>query len=302
MELMDRYSELLNTISPTVEDLVSTHRERRSHWYAHEHVPWEEGRNYRTEPWDPSQGTLAPEVRTALVLNLLTEDNLPYYHAELGRYLPEDSVFTRWQNLWTAEENQHAIAIRSYLLVSRNCDPVELEDDRLATMERGYQAEFDDPIEVFVYTAAQELATRVSHRNAGKLADDPVAYDIMSRIATDENHHYLFYRGVVEALLKVDPELVLPAIQRVLSSFHMPGMTAIPGFARRALSMAKSGVYNLRVHHDRVVAPLLRDFGIEKLSNLGPAAAEAQQDLLALPKDLVRRAEAFERRYGLAGA
>ncbi len=302
MTSMDRYTELLQAISPAVEELMATHRERRTHWYAHEHVPWEEGRNYRTEPWDPSQGNLAPEVRTALVLNLLTEDNLPYYHAELGRYLPEDSAYSRWQNLWTAEENQHAIAIRSYLLVSRNCDPVELEDDRLATMERGYQADFDDPVEVFVYTAAQELATRVSHRNAGKLADDEVAYDIMSRIATDENHHYMFYRGVVSALLEEDPDTVVPAIQRVLTAFQMPGTVAIPGFARRALSIAKSGVYNLRVHHDRVIAPLLRDFGVDKLAGLSPTAAKAQEDLLALPKELLRRAEAFERRYGLAGA
>jgi hypothetical protein len=71
-------------------------------------------------------------------LNLLTEDNLPYYHALLEKYMPPTSAFSSWNHLWTAEEAQHAIAIRSYLLTSRNCDPYELEDDRKSTMINGY--------------------------------------------------------------------------------------------------------------------------------------------------------------------
>ena len=106
------------------------------------------------------------------------------------------------------------------------------------------------------------------------------------------------YRGVVSALLEEDPDLVLPAIRRVLASFQMPGTAAIPEFGRRALAIAKSGVYNLRVHHDKVIAPLLRDFGIEERSDLSPAAARAQEELLGLSDGLLRCAEVFERRYG----
>ena len=69
------------------------------------------------------------------MLNLLTEDNLPYYHNALESASAENSVWREWNGLWTAEEGQHAIAIRSYLLTSRNCDPYELEDDRMATMQ-----------------------------------------------------------------------------------------------------------------------------------------------------------------------
>ncbi len=114
------------------------------------------------------------------------------------------------------------IALRSYLLTSRNADPRELEDDRLATMTSGYRTGLPNPIAIFAYTSAQELATRVSHRNAGKLTDDPVAYEIMSRIAVDENHHFMFYRGAVTAMLRENPSLVLPEIYRVLSNFEMP--------------------------------------------------------------------------------
>jgi acyl-[acyl-carrier-protein] desaturase len=289
--------ELLGVVEPQVEALMAEHRLRRQDWYAHELVPWEKGRSFVDEPWDESQATVSPEVRTSLVLNLLTEDNLPYYHSEIAARLPKDSTFSRWNNLWTAEEGQHAIALRSYLLTSRNCDPKGLEDDRMATMEAGFQAYFDDPAAVFVYTAAQELATRVSHRNAGKLADDETAYNLMARIAVDENHHFMFYRGVTQAMLDESPSTLMEPIHRVLANFQMPG-TGIPGFVRRAVDMARIGVYNLRIHNEKVIQPLLRDWKIEALSDLSEEAEQYREKILALPARLTRRAEVFEARFG----
>ena len=51
---------------------------------------------------------------------------------KLADRLPKGGAFAEWTNLWTAEEGQHAIALRSYLLTSRNADPRALEDDRMA--------------------------------------------------------------------------------------------------------------------------------------------------------------------------
>lgn len=287
--------ELLETVEPEVERLIAEHRERREAWYAHEFVPWEQGRSFVAEPWDESQATVSPEVRTALVLNLLTEDNLPYYHAEIADRLPKGGPFAAWTNLWTAEEGQHAIALRSYLLTSRNADPRSLEDDRMATMEAGHLTGYEDPAALFVYTSAQELATRVSHRNAGKLADDETAYALMARIATDENHHFMFYRGVASAMIDESPETMLEPILRVFKNFAMPG-TVIPGYLRRAVDMARVGVYNLRIHHDRVVQPLLRDWGIENLTGLGSKAQEIQEKIMELPSRILQAAERFEAR------
>jgi acyl-[acyl-carrier-protein] desaturase len=294
-------TELIASVEPTVERLITEHRERREHWYAHEFVPWEKGRSFVAEPWQESDATLSPEVRTALVLNLLTEDNLPYYHAEIASHMPEGSAMSRWNHLWTAEEAQHSIALRSYLLTSRNCDPRALEDDRLATMVAGHETGIGDPAAIFVYTSAQELATRVSHRNAGKIADDEVAYGVMARIATDENHHFLFYRGVTEALIENDAETMLDAIHRVFTGFSMPG-TVIPGFVRRAVDMAKVGVYNLRIHHDRVLIPLIRDWGIEHMTGLSARARELQEKIMEFPATVLRKAEIFERRVGMVTA
>jgi acyl-[acyl-carrier-protein] desaturase len=287
--------ELLHAVEPTVQRLLDEHRERRENWYAHEYVPWEQGRSFISEPWDASQATVSPEVRTALVLNLLTEDNLPYYHAEIARMMPDGGVFGEWTNLWTAEEGQHAIALRSYLLTSRNCDPHSLEDDRMKTMEAGYLTGYSNPAELMVYTSAQELATRVSHRNAGRLADDETAYALMGRIATDENHHFMFYRGVATAMLEESPETMLSPILRVFENFKMPG-TVIPGYVRRAVDMARIGIYNLRIHHDRVLQPLLRDWNIEGLTGLSSKAREVQEKILELPDRIMSAAERFETR------
>jgi len=288
--------ELLEAVEPTVELLLTEHQERRKHWYFHELIPWEKGRSFRDEPWDESQCSINERARTSLVLNLLTEDNLPYYHVALENHLPDTSVWRKWNGLWTAEEGQHAIAIRSYLLTSRNCDPYELEDDRMAVMSTGWEPDWNKPAELFAYTSAQELATRVSHRNTGKITEDETAFELMRHIATDENHHFMFYKGVMTAMLREAPTIALEGIYTTFKNFQMPG-TGIPGFLRRSIDIAKAGVYNLRIHHDNVVSPLLNQWGIADLTGLTARAAELQEKLMELPAQIIRKAERFESRF-----
>lgn len=293
--------ELVEAIESEVDSLTEEHLERRSDWYFHDIVPWERGESFRDKPWDVSQCTISEDARTSLVLNLLTEDNLPYYHALIEKHMPQTSAFVRWNRLWTAEEGQHSIAIRSYLLTSRNADPYQLEDDRKATMMNGYQPTYDDPTEIFAYTATQELATRVSHRNAGKITDDPAAFELMRNIASDENHHFIFYKSVMQAMIDRAPDLVLGGIHRVFDNFQMPGV-AMPNFLRRSVDVAKAGVYNLRIHHDRVVLPLIRDWKIEHLTGLSAEGRELQEKIMELPARILRKAEVFEKRVGISYA
>ena len=295
MSTLTESVELVVSVEPENARLMDEHRDRRQHWYAHDVVPWEMGRSFRDEPWNESQATLSPEVRTALQLNLLTEDNLPYYHAKIAGSFPEDSPMAEWSRLWTAEEGQHSIAIRNYLLATRNCDPAQLEDERLATVTRGWRYDSPCPVEVFAYTSAQELATRISHRNTGVKADCPVAHEVMTRVAADENHHFMFYRGVTTAMLRQAPTFVLGALHRVLSDFNMPG-TVIPNFSRRAVAIARAGIYNLRIHAEQVVQPLLRHWKVGSIEGLDPRGEELQEKILAIPGALIAQAETFENR------
>ena len=80
--------ELVAAIDTVVDRLTKEHMERRSDWYFHDFVPWERGESFRDKPWDVSQCTISEDARTSLVLNLLTEDNLPYYHALIEKYMP----------------------------------------------------------------------------------------------------------------------------------------------------------------------------------------------------------------------
>lgn len=73
--------DLVEAIEPEVDRLTTEHLDRRNDWYYHDIVPWERGESFRDKPWDVSQATISENARTSLVLNLLTEDNLPYYHA-----------------------------------------------------------------------------------------------------------------------------------------------------------------------------------------------------------------------------
>ena len=287
--------ELVSSVESTIEELMTQHRERRDHWYFQDFIPWEQGRNYLEEPWDPSQATLRPEVCDALVVNLLTEDNLPYYYSLFQPFFGQDHPLTAWSRLWTAEEGQHAIAMRAYLLTSRNCDPVALEDQRMSTVETGWFGNFDNIAQMFCYTSAQELATRISHRNAGVKSDDETAHALMSKVARDENHHFIFYRGVAQAMFDQNADLMVPALNQVLKNFAMPG-TGIPNFQRRALKMAKLGIYNLRIHAENIVDPLIKFWKIGELTDLSPEAAAAQEEIMGMVPEMIERAEKFERR------
>ncbi len=132
---------LLRELTPTVEDNLNRHLGVAQEWMPHEYVPWKEGRNFALldgEPWSVEQSTLSSIARTALEVNLLTEDNLPSYHREVDRAFGRESAWGEWVNRWTAEEGRHAFCIRDYLLVTRGVDPDELERARMQTMETGY--------------------------------------------------------------------------------------------------------------------------------------------------------------------
>ena len=47
--------------------------------------------------------------------------------------------------------------------------------------------------------------------------------------------------------------------------------------------MAKAGVYDLRIHHDRLLLPLIEDRDIVNLTALTPAAAELQDKIMLPP-------------------
>ncbi|MGN6678076.1 MAG: acyl-ACP desaturase, partial [Streptosporangiaceae bacterium] len=216
---------LLGQLEAAVGENLDRHLAVADEWMPHEYIPWSHGRDFAAlggEPWSAKQSRLSPVARIALEVNLLTEDNLPSYHAELVRTFGKDGAWGTWVNRWTSEEARHASCIRDYLLVTRGTDPERLERGRMATLQAGFDAGDKPPLRACVYVAFQELATRVAHRNTGRCCDDPVAERLLARIAMDENLHMIFYRNVVEAALKIAPNQTLRAIADEVAGFVMP--------------------------------------------------------------------------------
>jgi acyl-[acyl-carrier-protein] desaturase len=289
MTVLDvRPSELTEVLETRLAVATDRHLSVAKEWFPHEYVPWSEGSDFDGAPYDETQSRLAAPIRAAVQLNLLTEDNLPAYHRELNRAFGDDEPWRTWVDRWTAEEGRHAIALRDYLIVTRSVDPVVLERERMATMSTGFRAPDKDMLRTLAYVSLQELATRVSHRNTGKLSGDAGLDRLLARIATDENLHMVFYRDLIAAALEADPAATLTAIATELETFAMPGAGA-PQFRRRAAIVARAGIYDMRVHREEIVEPLLRYWGVFDLTGLDAPAEQARDRIAGFCAELDRR-------------
>lgn len=194
---------------------------------------------------------------------------------------------------WTAEEGRHAFCIRDYLLVTRGVDPVELERARMDVMATGFDSEQKPVLQVLAYVSFQELATRISHRNTGRYAADPICERLLSRVSTDENLHMVFYRNLVTAALRVAPGPTMRAIADEVVGFEMPG-AMIPGFTRKAAQIAQAGIYDLRIHHDEIVQPLLRHWAVFDIEGLDAQGEQARDELSEFVAGLSAQATRFD--------
>ena len=276
--------QLLTELEPVVAENINRHMKMTKEWNPHDYIPWSDGKNYYAlggQDWDPEQSKLSEVAQTAMVQNLLTEDNLPSYHREIAMNFTMDGPWGWWVNRWTAEENRHGIALRDYLVVTRAIDPVELEVTRMEQVTRGFSPGQNHQGDLFaeslfdavMYVSFQELATRVSHRNTGKACNDPVADALLGKISNDENLHMIFYRDTSAAGLDICPNQAMKSLHRVLRNFRMPGFT-VPEFRRKAVIIAVGGVYDPRIHLDDVVMPVLKKWRIfEREDFTGEAAA-----------------------------
>lgn len=291
-------TDLLRELEPVVAENLERHLGVAKEWFPHEYVPWDEARNFAGvlpgTTWEPDEARFTDATRTALIVNLLTEDNLPSYHFEIASLFGRDSAWGEWVHRWTAEEGRHSAAIRDYLLATRCVDPIALERARMDHMAGGFQtAHPDDAVRALAYVSFQELATRVSHRNTGRLTEDPIADQLLARVAADENLHMVFYRNLLAAAFDLDPNQTMKAVTAVVEGFEMPGSTIV-GFQRKAVGMAVAGVYDLRQHLDDVINPVLRFWKVFDRTDLSGDGAAARDQLAAFLAETEIAAARFE--------
>ena len=151
-------NEILNELTPVAESLLERHLATTKEWFPHEHVPYSRGRDHvpghvwSEDDADLDGATLTPEVRSALIVNLLTEDNLPYYFRTVESLFGDDGAWGAWVRRWTAEEGRHSMVIYGYLMTTRAVDPVELERARMVQVSGGNTPDPDVHVPPTTYT------------------------------------------------------------------------------------------------------------------------------------------------------
>jgi acyl-[acyl-carrier-protein] desaturase len=262
--------------------LLERHLAHAKEWFPHELVPWELGRRFVPGvPTEADGPPLPAGVRSALFVNLLTEDNLPHYYHVIAEAFASCPALQEWSRRWAAEEQRHAILLRDWICLTRSLDLVALERARMRQVSTGFTPGVREYslTDGLVYLTLQELATRISHWNTGRFLDE-VGAAVMKRVAADENLHFLFYRDLATVALVADPSGAVEAIDRQVTQFQMPGSN-IDEFAVHAASIAAAGIYDFRVHSEQILGPVVMGhWRIESIEGLDTKAERARDHLL----------------------
>jgi acyl-[acyl-carrier-protein] desaturase len=291
--------EVLADLEPVVHQLMDVHEAKRILWFPSELLapaPETDPDAFRRQLRERALGISLP-MRVALALNLLTEEGLPHFHRLLAAYLGGDTFWSKWNNLWTAEEDRHGAVLHDYARESDILNNPVLERMQFEYLKAGFEPAWDkDPYRVFVYTTLQERATQVSHANTGKLAGEyePLIGEVLANVAKEEARHYTFYRTIFKEVLARDPDRGLVSAAEIMPSIDMPGVN-MPHFREMADVIRRAGIYGPR-EYLRIVQEAIRFWAIETLDGLEEAGKKAQEKILGIPQRLERIADAMETR------
>ncbi|MBX7433514.1 acyl-ACP desaturase [Mycobacterium sp. Y57] len=259
-------------LEPVVLQELRRHLDTEDIWYAHDYVPFDQGQNFAFlggQDWDPTLVTLPKHVTDALEILLITKDNLAGYHRELVEHFILEDKWGRWLGRWTAEEHLHAIAVRNYLVVTREVDPTANEDVRVEHVMKGYRADSYSQIETLAFMAFYERAHAVFCRNLAAQITEPVLAALVGRIAKDEERHEEFFANLISHCLTYSRDETVEAIARRAAELNVVGGD-IDAYADKLATVAEAGIFDedaLRVViADRIAAwglsdePQLRQF------------------------------------------
>lgn len=264
---------LILELEPVVAENLSRHLASEEPWYGHDYVPFDQGENFAFlggKDWDASQVTLPKPVTDACEILLITKDNLAAHHREIVEHFILEEKWGRWIGRWTAEEHLHAIALRNYLVVTREVDPTANEDIRVEHVMKGYRADRFSQIETLVFMTFFEREHAVFTRNLEAQVTEPTLKGLIGRIAADEERHEEFFGNLVAHCLATDTRAeTVSAIARRAAELDVVGGD-IEAYADKRATVAEAGIFDdaarRAVIADRIAAwgvaeePELREF------------------------------------------
>ncbi len=236
---------LVLELEPVCEANMARHLDTDDIWFAHDYVPFDRGENFAFlggRDWDPSQATLPRVITDACEILLILKDNLGGHHRELVEHFILEANWGRWLGRWTAEEHLHAIALREYLVVTREVDPAANEDVRLQHVMKGYRADTYSQVETLVYMAFYERSHKVFCRNLAAQTEEPILAGLVDRIARDEERHEQFFANLVEHCLGYTRDETIAAIAARAADFQVVGAD-IETYQDKVKAVADAGIF-----------------------------------------------------------
>src|SRR3954462_5109534 len=237
---------LILELEPVVQQELRRHIDSEDLWYAHDYVPFEQGENFAFlggRDWDPSQVTLPKNVTDALEILLIIKDNLAGYHRGFVFSFILEKKWGRWLGRWTAEEHLHAIALREYLVVTREIDPTANEEARVQYVMKGYRADKHSQIETLAYMAFSERSFATFCRNLAAQIEEPILAGLIDRIARDEARHEEFFANLVTHLLGSTRDETIEAIAARAADITVVG-SDIDTFGDKLQNVAAAGIFD----------------------------------------------------------
>jgi acyl-[acyl-carrier-protein] desaturase len=250
-------------LEPVVLEQLRRHIDTEDLWFAHDYVPFDQGENFAFlggRDWEPSDVTLPKPVTDALEILLITKDNLAGYHRELVEHFLLEAKWGRWMGRWTAEEHLHAIALRNYLVVTREVDPSANEDVRVEHVMKGYRADSYSQLETLAFMAFWERAHAVYCRNLQAQVAEPVLEGLVGRIAQDEERHEQFFSNLVSHCLTYARDETIEAIARRAGGLDVVGGD-IDAYQDKVATVAEAGIFG-RDDLSKVIADRITAWGL----------------------------------------
>lgn len=255
---------------------------------------------------------LSDDILVVLVGDTITEEALPSYQSMLNRYQgigdqtgASDSPWARWVRGWTAEENRHGELLNTYLYLSGRVDMRAVQLTTQHLIRNGFDPKTaTDPYKGLIYTSFQERATRISHGNVARMANqsgEAMLGKICNLVAGDEARHEEAYKSFVKKLLELDAGGTLVAFADMMKAqVTMPARLMSDGierdlFSRFVIVAQRIGVYTARDYAD-IIEHLVEYWNVAGLSGLSGEGAAAQDYLCTLGAHYQRFAERIEGR------
>ncbi|OBK20313.1 acyl-ACP desaturase [Mycobacterium asiaticum] len=258
-------------LEPVVEANMARHLATEDIWYAHDYVPFDRGENFAFlggRDWDPSQATLPRSITDACEILLLLKDNLAAHHREFVEHFILEDYWGRWLGRWTGEEHLHAIALREYLVVTREVDPTANEEARVRYVMKGYRAEEYSQIETLAYMAFSERAHATFCHNLAAQIEEPILAGLIDRIARDEARHEEFFHNLVAHLLGYARDETIGAIAARAAELKVLGAD-IEGYEDKLQNVADAGIFD-EAQLQQVISERITAWGLADEPALAP--------------------------------